>query len=206
MRLFFLSVLAAVAFGAYLVQVRLLCPLDEELYSMGLLLGYIGLVIMIPLLPLAIVLMTKIRLTWEVFGLIVVRGLFDYCLSEYLHFRAVVLTNATIASVGLGLTIPMSFYADFLMKKDNIASASSLLGALAVSAGFLLVNIFDEQDEDNEETTAGLATADQGRENNSTDEKTSSDHRYANGIPRVIVHDPSNNKSSPGQYSSSVLI
>lgn len=136
-----LAVLAAVAFGAYAVQVRLLCPLDEELYSMGLLLGYIGLFIMIPLLPLALFLVTKVDLTWEILLLIACRGFFDYLVSEYLHFRSVVLTNATIATVGLGLTIPMAFFADFIMDKSSTAPISSLVGAVSVSLGFLFVNV-----------------------------------------------------------------
>jgi solute carrier family 35 protein F5 len=143
-----LAILAAAAFGVYAVQVRLLCPLDEELYSMGLLLGYIGVLTMIPLLPVAFILAMKVQMTWEILILIAVRGLFDYVISEYLHFRAVILTNATIATVGLGLTIPMAFAADIAMSKNqSIVDIQSLLGALAVSAGFMLVNVVDDKKE-----------------------------------------------------------
>jgi solute carrier family 35, member F5 len=176
-----LALLAAVAFASYAVQVRLLCPCDEEIYSMGLLLGYIGLFITIPLLPLAIVLMTRIDITYEIFILIVLRGLFDYVISEYLHFRSVVLTNATIATVGLGLTIPMAFIADFVMGKANITSLSSLLGAICVSAGFILVNIADGED-------GGHG---HGQHNQSSDgimnNHPSGQELLANGIPMNII-------------------
>jgi solute carrier family 35, member F5 len=146
-----LALIAAVAYASYAVQVRVLCPRNEDLYSMVLLLGYIGVVIMVPLLPVAIYLLTQIELTPTIFWLIVVRGLFDYVLSEYLHFRAVVLTNATTATVGLGLTIPFAFFADWLMDKANVASIPSLLGAIAVSAGFLIVNLSNSHDDEHDE-------------------------------------------------------
>jgi solute carrier family 35, member F5 len=141
-----LALLAAVAFATYAVQVRLLCPSDENKYSMSLLLGYIGLFITIPLLPIAIYLLSKTNITIEIIILITLRGLFDYVICEYLHFRAFVLTNATIATVGLGLTIPMAFIADFAMGKSNIISPSSLMGAISVTIGFILVNIADNEE------------------------------------------------------------
>jgi solute carrier family 35, member F5 len=145
-----LSLVAAVAYASYAVQVRVLCPRNEDLYSMILLLGYIGLVIMVPLAPVALYLLTQVQMTSTVFWLVVVRGLLDYVLSEYLHFRAVVLTNATTATVGLGLTIPFAFFADWLMDKANVASIPSLMGAIAVSAGFLIVNLSNNHDEEHD--------------------------------------------------------
>jgi solute carrier family 35 protein F5 len=139
--------MAAAGYGVYAVQVRVLCPQNEELYSMSLLLGYIGTVIMLPLLPYAIYAWTKVEVTWTIFSIVIVKGLLEYVLSEYLHFRAVVLTNAT---VGLGLAIPMAFVADWIMDKANIMSVSSFLGAVAVTAGFLIVSLGSSHDKGHE--------------------------------------------------------
>lgn len=190
-----LAVLAAVAFASYAVQVRLLCPVDEEIYSMVLLLGYIGLFITIPLLPLAIVLLLRVEnLSYETILLILLRGLFDYCISEYLHFRSVVLTNATIATVGLGLTIPMAFIADFIIGKENIISLSSLSGAIAVTAGFLLVNMFDDDNNHHHSSTdIEIITEQKNR---------SGSELLENGIPMTIIQTSPTSDS----YRSKVVI
>ena len=70
--------------------------------------------------------------------------------SDYLWARAVVLTSATIATVGLGLTIPLAFISDLLwmgQPGDQVVSISSITGALSVLAGFVLVNIGDDAEE-----------------------------------------------------------
>lgn len=74
-------------------------------------------------------------------GLLIWTGVFDFVISEWLHFRAVVLTNATTATVGLGLSIPLAFFADWVVGKANIASPLSLIGAGAVTIGFLMINL-----------------------------------------------------------------
>ena len=51
------------------------------------------------------------RLTGRILGWIVLKGLFDNVLSDYLWARAVMLTTPTIATVGLGLTVPLSVLA-----------------------------------------------------------------------------------------------
>ena len=143
-----LALAAAFGFSVNAIQFRLLCPKNEELYSMQLLLGYMGLINLIFWSPYAIYkLALHINMPFVVFTLVVLRGLFDYVISEYLHFRAVVLTNATVASVGLGLTIPMAFGADFFIGATNIATPLSLLGALAVLASFVVV-VVDTADHD----------------------------------------------------------
>jgi solute carrier family 35 protein F5 len=143
-----LAVIAALAFGGYAVQIRLLCPRNEELYSMQSLLGYIGLVNLIVLSPIAVFkIMGQSHMTLVIFGLIFVRGLFDYVLSEYLYFRAVVLTNATVATLGLTLTIPLAFGADAVLNNGNILSVPSVVGAAAVVGGFLLVNVGNGSDD-----------------------------------------------------------
>jgi solute carrier family 35, member F5 len=141
-----LGLISAVGYGAYAVMVRLLCPHDESKMSMELFLGYVGLFNMITLSPILFYQVLQGNhsdLTWFVFGFLVVKGLFDNVLSDYLWARSVVLTSATVATVGLGLTIPLAFLSDVLWmaKGENIFSVSSVLGALLVLAGFIFVNI-----------------------------------------------------------------
>ena len=155
-----LGLLSAVGYGAYAVMIRIKCPRDERLMSMQLLLGYIGLFNACLLSPIAIrvlvwpssgsgsdaVTTTVHGLTWVVFGYLVAKGLLDNVLSDYLWARAVVLTSATVATVGLGLTIPLAFVSDWVMGHGNVASAQSVLGALAVLAGFILVNVGNKEE------------------------------------------------------------
>ena len=75
----FLGLVSAVGYGAYAVQTRVYCPKDESLYSMQLLLGYIGLLNMVCLSPIAIyiILSSSGSLEWFIVGCVVLKGLFD---------------------------------------------------------------------------------------------------------------------------------
>jgi solute carrier family 35 protein F5 len=149
----FLGLISAVGYGGYASMVRILCPRDESLMSMQLFLGFVGLWNMVLLSPIAIYLgvFQATGLTGFVFGCLVLKGLFDNVLSDYLWARAVVLTSATVATVGLGLTIPLAFASDFILRHPNVLDFASILGALAVLAGFVLVNVGQQQE--NEEYT-----------------------------------------------------
>jgi solute carrier family 35, member F5 len=140
-----LGLISAVGYGMYAVQTRVLCPPDEAMYSMQTLLGYIGLLNMVVLSPLAIYLLLSgsAHLGWTVLSVLVVKGLLDNVLSDYLWLRAVMLTNATTATVGLGLTIPLAFASDVFLDhgSESVISVARVCGALAVLAGFVLVNI-----------------------------------------------------------------
>lgn len=174
----FLGLLSAIGYGAYAVQTRVYCPKDESLYSMQLLLGYIGLLNMVVLSPIAIYLLlsTGDVLEWFILGCVVLKGLFDNFLrygngivprsvlwwlvgsmllifhhvlstrSDYLWLRAVLLTNATVATVGLALTIPLAFGSDVIMGKPNVLTLSSIFGAVSVLVGFVLVNVGSDDD------------------------------------------------------------
>jgi len=93
---------------------------------------------------------TTTTLTGTIFLFLILKGLLDNVLSDYLWARAVILTSATVASVGVGLTIPMAFIADYIMGNytDNGSSGSievgDVLGALFVLGGFAFVNMNHE--------------------------------------------------------------
>jgi solute carrier family 35 protein F5 len=153
-----LGLLSAVGYGTYTVMIRVYCPRDENRYSMQLLLGYIGLVNGVSLLPVTIYLLifdststTIQNLTWLIFGYLVAKGMLDNVLSDYLWARAVILTSATVATVGLGLTIPLAFVSDWVMGHANVANVQSIVGAVSVLFGFVFVNVGFNSEEEEEE-------------------------------------------------------
>jgi hypothetical protein len=109
---------------------------------MKMLLGYIGLYNLVCLFPIVvyICLDDPAQLHWLILASLVVKGLFDNVLSDYLWLRAVVLTSPTTTTVGVGLTIPFAFLSDMFIEHKNV-SRDQGFGALCVLAGFVLVNI-----------------------------------------------------------------
>jgi solute carrier family 35 protein F5 len=140
-----LAVLAAICYATYTIQVRLYCPKKEELYSLELLLGYIGLVSFVFVSPLVLMGVAKSSfgtLSWDVFLLLLVKGFFDFIVSDFLYFRSIVYTSPTVASVGLALSVPLAFLSDLIFANGtNIFDWFSIAGALSCIAGFLFVNL-----------------------------------------------------------------
>ena len=122
---------------------------------MQLLMGYIGLLVAVPCAPYAVYLASKVwqELTGSIMACIVLKGLLDFVLTDYLLFRSVVLTSATVATVGLGLTIPMAFAADLIFQPETVISSYSVIGAILVGLGFLSVldkdEVMKEEEEEN---------------------------------------------------------
>lgn len=174
----FLGLLSAIGYGGYTLMVRLLCPRDESLMSMDLFLGFVGLWNLIFLSPIAIYqgVMEAAGLTWFIFGCLVIKGLFDNVLSDYLWARAVILTSATVATVGLGLTIPLAFASDVVMGRPNILDVTSIIGALSVLCGFVLVNLGQQQEEEQDE---------EGRSHNERHSGIPEQYGYSDDIDEV---------------------
>lgn len=177
-----LALLSAVGYGVYAVMIRVFCPKDESLMSMQQFLGFIGLYNMVALSPIA--LWQSIRtaaISALVLASLIVKGLLDNVLSDYLWARAVVLTSATVASVGLGLTIPLAFLSDVIMGRPNIFDASSILGALSVLLGFVLVNVGQKRvDGDNEiETVVHAVDDEEERQDVQTEQYQNTSSNYS---------------------------
>ena len=107
---------------------------------------------------------TTTTLTRTIFLFLILKGLLDNVISDYLWARAVILTSATVASVGLGLTIPMAFVADSIMgNTEEKRHLGDVLGAMCVLFGFVFVNIdgeekgTEEEDDDSEGGDAGTS-------------------------------------------------
>lgn len=155
------SLLSAVMYGAYTVGIRKLCPKDESRISMELLFGYIGVIIVALLSPATLILcligvVDFQGFSLKVMGWVAMKGFFDNVVSDYLWARSVILTSATVASVGVGLTIPMAFISDIVMGRWE-PTFESVVGGLCVLAGFLIVNMYTNVDESN------LDSHDEGR-------------------------------------------
>ena len=84
-------------------------------------------------------------LTGIVVGFMVLNGLCNNVLSDYLWARAVVLTSPTVATIGVSITIPLALISDFFLHgtTPTILSGS---GAFLVLCGFVLVNITKEME------------------------------------------------------------
>ena len=89
------AVSAAVLYATYTIQVRMFCPEQEEIYSMPLLLGLIGLFCTVGMAPYAFYLAaTDVPWSLRLIGLILTKGFMDFAITDYCLFRAIILTNA----------------------------------------------------------------------------------------------------------------
>ena len=144
------ALIASAGYGLYTTVLKVQVP-DDNATLMQLLLGYLGLINAIILLPL-LVIMIMIggidleKLTLTVFSYLLLGGVVDNALSDYLWARSVVLTSPTVATVGLGLTIPLAMISDALLGKEYPTVLESL-GALLVLAGFVVVSVHSETDD-----------------------------------------------------------
>jgi len=85
------------------------------------------------------------HLTGIVVGFIILNGLANSVLSDYLWARAVVLTSPTVATIGVAITIPLAMVSDLLIH-GTLPTWLSGFGAFLVILGFVLVNITQEME------------------------------------------------------------
>jgi len=105
--------------------------------------GLLGLVNAILLLPIVVILHltgvepldSRVR---EAIGLVVIKGLLDNVLADFLWAKAIVLTTPTVATVGLSLTIPMAMASDWVM--HGAPTMALAVGAALIIAGFMAIN------------------------------------------------------------------
>ncbi|KAL7560938.1 hypothetical protein ACA910_022427 [Epithemia clementina (nom. ined.)] len=199
-----LGLISAVGYGGYAIQTRLLCPRDESLYSMQLILGYIGLLSLITLTPITFYILWEspkaVFQTWWVLGALIVKGLLDNVLSDFLWLRAVILTNATVATVGLGMTIPLAFLSDIVwLHKSNVLNALSTLGAVSVLTGFVLVNV-GNQDNNNNITTNAIVSDENG-DGRYDDNEGREDWHPSEAVERPLAAASLTNDGSDGSFN-----
>jgi len=178
-----LCLFAAVMYGVYTTALRVLVP-DDSSVSFQLLFGYIGLLSLLLLLPPTLLLLAThtlpsifVGLSLPVLGFIIVNGLADNVLSDYLWARSIILTSPTVATVGLSLTIPLAFLSDAVMGKLH-RGWEEVVGALAVAAGFGLVSWKEkgqveeeEKEEEGRKAVGGLREWEGGMEEEEEEEE-----------------------------------
>lgn len=139
-----LSLLSAVAYGCYTTALRRLAP-EGGGVRIQLLFGFVGVFCAATLGPLSAALhatgaLRVPPLDGGLVGLILTKGLVDNVLSDLLWAWAIQLTSATLATVGLALTIPTAMVADLLV---HGAPPGPLLaaGSGLVVLGFILTTL-----------------------------------------------------------------
>ncbi|KAJ1616524.1 hypothetical protein T492DRAFT_1106074 [Pavlovales sp. CCMP2436] len=139
-----ICLLGALLYGLYTVLIRRLMP-DDSRFSLALFFGLLGLANGLALLPVVLALhFSGVEpldgLSGRLIGMIVVKGLLDNVLSDYLWAKAIVLTSPTAATVGLSFTIPIAMATDSVLHGLQPTSLS-LLAALCVCGGFVMINV-----------------------------------------------------------------
>jgi len=137
------ALLSAVMYGVYTTTVRKQIP-DENRLSLTLFFGFLGLMSFLVLLPIVLFLhfsaiVSLADLTWEIFGLLILKGLFDDVISDYLWARAMILTTPTVATVGLSLTVPFAIISDMIFHQIY-PSIVTISASILVIAGLTLIS------------------------------------------------------------------
>ncbi|CAE7635812.1 unnamed protein product [Symbiodinium necroappetens] len=70
-----------------------------------------------------------------------VQGLVAHVFVDYLWLRVSRLVGATLATVSISLGIPMAILCDLALQKPNVLSFQSVVGASAITVGFILVHL-----------------------------------------------------------------
>lgn len=147
-----LVVLSAAFYGAYTVLMRVKMGSGEESERLvPYFFGYVGLFCTIFLAPVVVLFLSTGQMslatvsgsTWLV---ILLEGLLDYVLSDYLWARAVIILGPTVATIGMSIQIPMAAALDFILGRAKwLGSTKTLLmtigGTTLILAGFCVINL-----------------------------------------------------------------
>lgn len=142
------ALVSCVGYGVYTTIIKYYVPEDRDV-PMQLLLGYVGVVTGLLLLPILLLLVgmrwgSMEGLTGEAFGFITLNGFADTVVADYFWARAVLLTSPTVATIGMSITIPLALITD-LFVNQIVPTYVSILGSLSVIVGFIMVNLDTEQ-------------------------------------------------------------
>jgi solute carrier family 35 protein F5 len=112
---------SALLYGVYTVLIGQVTPSDEGVFNIRVMFGFVGLFNLVLLAPVIGILHATgtedlSGLSWNILGLIVIKGLFDNVLSDILWAMAILLTSPTAATIGLSLTVPLAIASDWLLQ------------------------------------------------------------------------------------------
>ncbi|KAF5831487.1 hypothetical protein DUNSADRAFT_13045 [Dunaliella salina] len=114
-------------------------PGEEAEGNVALFFGYLGLLTTVVLAPVVLLMVASgavslAAIPKEVYLIILLEGLLDYVLSDYLWARAVLLIGPTVATLGLSIQIPIAAGAELLSGADKIQWLSSASRTEGVTA------------------------------------------------------------------------
>jgi solute carrier family 35, member F5 len=140
-----LALASALCYGLYTTAIRRLVP-DGGTVSLSVFFGFLGAFNSVLLLPLVVGLALGGvedvgRVTPSFVGWVLAKGLFDNVLSDVIWAHAIVISSATLATVGLALTIPLAMLAELLLHAA-VPSPALAGGSALVVAGFVITTVF----------------------------------------------------------------
>lgn len=144
-----ICVMSALFYGSYTVLLKRQIPSTSQI-DMGLLFGFMGLILFLGISLLAIFLTVfgsvDLQLSPVAGVMVCVKGLLDNVLSDFLWAKAVVLIGPTIATVGLSMQWPIALVIDIVFIRPAwMDSVSSILlisfGSVLILLGFIGINI-----------------------------------------------------------------
>ncbi|KAG1661194.1 hypothetical protein FOA52_006000 [Chlamydomonas sp. UWO 241] len=153
-----LTVSAAALYAGYTVVMRKQMPGEEAEEHVAAFFGYVGLFSTIALAPV-VLLATSLgvfsfaSIPREAYVIIVLEGMLDYVLSDYLWARAVMLLGPTVATAGLSVQIPLAAATDLLLGNAGWAHSAATVvftlgGTTLILGGFFYINLASSDTDD----------------------------------------------------------
>ena len=141
-----LCLLSSIIYGAYTVSIRHMLGEDEGV-SMTLFFGFMGGLLFIIIGPLLAVAATLFHaplgsLTWASFGLVLLKGLLDNVLSDYLWARAILLVGPTLATAGLSMQVPLAIAIDGVVRRPAWLHSAPTAWLTFIGGGVVLTGFF----------------------------------------------------------------
>ncbi|WIA11011.1 hypothetical protein OEZ85_011165 [Tetradesmus obliquus] len=145
-----LCLTSACFYACYTIVLRKSLPDDDEA-NVALFFGYVGVLCSVVFAPVVAILaglgsMHLKSIPPKAYLIILIEGILNYCLSDYLWAHAVLLLGPTIATLGLSVQIPVAAVVEVLMGTPKWLSSSSsiamtLSGTSLIMAGFFAGNL-----------------------------------------------------------------
>jgi solute carrier family 35, member F5 len=139
-----LALASAFFYAAYTTVLRWCLP-NEELYYMGMVFGFVGVINTVLMWPGFLILNWAHVETFElpdlvVFGALALNSLIGTNLSDVLWAKSVILTSPVVATLGLSLTTPLAMIADAVLHHKHFG-LQYISGAVLVTVGFVVANV-----------------------------------------------------------------
>lgn len=140
-----LALLSALFYAMYLILLKVKIK-EESRIDMQLFFGYVGLFNIVLCWPIGLLLhwfgVEDLELPDTKHAVVAILiNMIITLLSDYIYVIAMLKTTPLVATIGLSLTIPLAVIGDYFLSKP--AAFQVLLGAVLVTAGFIVVGVED---------------------------------------------------------------